>query len=113
LRKTNDIYPPGLDFVGISSTKRRGSNTAELGDGWKLFYPRVEPEKFAQTGMEILVRPELASFLDEWIPLVKSKRNGVHVEVVRPLPALDAGIWPKLKWAVPGIRGRNCWTFMS
>jgi len=28
-----------LDVVGISSNKRRGSNTVELDDGWKLFCP--------------------------------------------------------------------------
>jgi len=38
-----------LDIVGVSSTKRRGSETVNLDDGWKLFYsgadPSVTPEK--------------------------------------------------------------------
>jgi len=30
-----------------------------------------------------------------------------EVEVVRPLPVFYAGICPKFKCTVPGIRGRN------
>jgi len=37
------------------------------------------------------------------------RMKGVHVEVkaVGALPVFDAGIRPKLKCTVPGIRGRN------
>jgi len=46
-------YSP--DVVGISWTKRRGSKTVELDDGWKLFYSSSEPAWFAQAGVGILV----------------------------------------------------------
>jgi len=36
-------YSP--DVAAISSTERRGSNTVELDDGWKLFYSGDEPAK--------------------------------------------------------------------
>ena len=42
------------DVVGISSTKRRGYNTVELDDGWKLSYSGVESAKFAHAGMGYL-----------------------------------------------------------
>ena len=65
-----------LDVAGISSTKRRGSNTVELDDWWKLFYYGVESEQFAQAGMGILIKAcwyllstQLANCVDEWIPL--------------------------------------------
>jgi len=44
-----------LDVVGISSTKRLGSNDVELGDGRKLFYSGVEQAKFAHGGVRMLV----------------------------------------------------------
>ena len=40
------LYSP--DVVGISWTKLRVSNIAELDDGWNLFYSGVEPAQFAQ-----------------------------------------------------------------
>ena len=55
--------------VGISMTRHRGSNTAELDDGWKLSYSGVEPANFAQAAVGILVSTQLASFVDEWILL--------------------------------------------
>jgi len=58
-----------LDVVGISSTKGRGSNTVELDDGWKLSCTGVEPAKFTQAEVRILVRPQLVKCVDEWIPL--------------------------------------------
>ena len=57
-----------LDIAGISSTKRCGSNIAELDNGWKLFCSGVESAQFAQAGVEILVSFQLANFVDEWIP---------------------------------------------
>jgi len=47
-----------MDVVGVSSIKRRGSNTVELDDGWKLFYSDV---KFAQLELGILVSSQLAN----------------------------------------------------
>jgi len=41
----------------------------ELDDGWKLFYSGVEPAQLAQAEVDILVSPQLASCVDEWIPL--------------------------------------------
>jgi len=58
-------YSP--DVVGISSTKRRGCNTVELDDVWKLFYSSVVPAKYTQAGVDILVSTQLASCVDEWI----------------------------------------------
>jgi len=43
--------------------------TVELDDEWKLFHSGVEPSKFVQAGVGILVRLHLASCVDEWIPL--------------------------------------------
>jgi len=43
-------------------------NATELDDGWKLSFFGVEPEKFAQARLRILVSPHLASCVDEWIP---------------------------------------------
>ena len=36
-----------LDIIGISSTKRRGSGTADLDGGWKLFYSGADPNMSA------------------------------------------------------------------
>jgi len=47
----------------------RGSNTVELDDGWKLFYHGVEPTKFAQAGVGVLVSPQLTNRVDECISL--------------------------------------------
>ena len=58
-----------LDIVGISSTKRRGSGTVEMGGGWKLFYSGVDPTMSAQAGVGILTSPRLADCVDEWIPI--------------------------------------------
>jgi len=46
-----------LDVVGISSTKRRDSNTVDVDNGWKLFYSGVDPAKFAQAGGDTFKPP--------------------------------------------------------
>ena len=51
--------------MGISSTKRQGSGTVELNDGWKNFYSGVDAAKSAQAGVGLLVSPNMA----EWLPL--------------------------------------------
>jgi len=56
------------EVVGISATRSSDSNTLELDNGWKLFSSGVEPAKFAQAGVSILVSPQLASCVDEWVP---------------------------------------------
>jgi len=54
LRKPNDITAV-LWAIGISSAKRRaGTNTAEMDDGWELFYSGVELTPYAQAGVGIL-----------------------------------------------------------
>ena len=58
-----------LDIVGISSTKRRGSGTVELNDGWKLFYSGVDTTMSAQAGVGLLVSPHLAHCVVDWTPL--------------------------------------------
>ena len=58
-----------LDIVGISSTKRRGSGTTEMNDGWKLFYSGVDETMSAQAGVGLLVSPRLAHCVVDWIPL--------------------------------------------
>jgi len=94
-----------LDVVAIFSTKRGGSNTMELDDWWKLFYSGVNPAKFAQAVVGILVSPQLANCVDEWIPL------GVRLCMLR-LKLLGRSLCliqaqPKLKCTVPVICGRN------
>jgi len=59
-------YSP--DVVGISSTKCCDCSTVELDHGWKLI-SNDEPAQFAQAGVSILVSPQLANCLDDWIPL--------------------------------------------
>ena len=51
----------------ISSIKRRGCNTAELYDEWKLFYSGVVSTQSAQAGVAMLVSPQLAGYADECI----------------------------------------------
>jgi len=57
-----------LDIIVFSSTKRRGSDTDELDNGWELLYSSVEPARFARAGVGILVSPQQATCADEWIP---------------------------------------------
>ena len=47
-----------LDIVGISSTKRRGSDTVDLDGGWKLFYSGADPKMSPHTGVGILTSPQ-------------------------------------------------------
>jgi len=75
-------YSP--DVAGISSTKRRGSNTVKLDDEWKLFYSGVEPAQLALAGVDILVSPRLASCVDEWIPL-EARVCMLRLKLNRPL----------------------------
>ena len=58
-----------LDFVGVSSTKRRDSGIVDLGGGWKLFYSGADPSMSAQVGVEILTSPQLSDDVFDWIPL--------------------------------------------
>ena len=58
-----------LDVVGISSTKRRGSGTVELNGGWKIFYSGVHAAMSAQAGVGLLVSPNIAECVVDWVPL--------------------------------------------
>ena len=58
-----------LDTVGISSTKRRSSGTVELNSGWKIFYSGVDAAMSAQAGVGLLVSPNMAECVVDWIPL--------------------------------------------
>ena len=58
-----------LDTVGISSTKRRGSGTVELNGGWKIFYSGVDAAMSAQAGVGLLVSPNMAECVVDWVPL--------------------------------------------
>ena len=58
-----------LDVVGISSTKRRGSGTFELNGGWKIFYSGVDAAMSAQAGAGLLVSPNIAECVVDWVPL--------------------------------------------
>jgi len=49
-----------LDIVGVSSTKRRGSGTVNLDDGWKLFCSGADPSVSAQSVVGILTNPRLS-----------------------------------------------------
>ena len=48
-----------LDIVGVSSTKRRGSDTVELNEGSKLFYSGANVTVYADAGVGILVSHRL------------------------------------------------------
>ena len=54
-------------IIGISSTKRSGSEIKDLDDRWKLFYSSVKPAKFALACVWILIRAQLASCVGECI----------------------------------------------
>ena len=58
-----------LDVIGGSSTKRRGSGTVELDNGWKLFYSGADPSMSAQAGVGVLSSPLLSDCVSDWIPL--------------------------------------------
>ena len=56
--------------MGISSTKRRGSGTVELNGGRKIFYSGVNAAMPAQAGVGLLVSPNMAECVVDWVPLV-------------------------------------------
>jgi len=47
------------DDVNIFSTERRGSNSVEVKNGWKLFCCGVELTMFVDPGVRKLVSPQL------------------------------------------------------
>ena len=61
-----------LDIVVLelssSSTKRRGSGTVELNGGWKIFYLGVDAAMSAQAGVGLLVSPNIAECVVDWVP---------------------------------------------
>ena len=58
-----------LDFVGVSSIKRRGSRIVDLDGGWKLFCSGADPSMSAQGGMGILTSLQQSDCAFDWIPL--------------------------------------------
>ena len=56
-----------LDTEGISSTKSRSSGTVELNGGWKLFYSCVDAAMSAQAGVGLLVSPNMAECVIDWV----------------------------------------------
>ena len=64
-----EAHQYGLDVVGISSTKRRGSGAVELNGGWKIFYSGVDAAMSAQAGVGLLVSPNKAECVVDWVPL--------------------------------------------
>ena len=60
-----------LDIVRVSSTKCRFSDTAELNEGWKLFYSGVDVTISSKAGIGIFVSPRLAHCVTNWIRLGK------------------------------------------
>ena len=58
-----------LDVVGILSTKRRDSETVELNGGWKIFYSGVDAAMSAQAGVGLLVSPNMAECVVDWVPV--------------------------------------------
>ena len=57
-----------LDIMGISSTKHRASGTAELNGGWKIFYSGLDAAMPAQAGVGLLVSPNMAECVVDWVP---------------------------------------------
>ena len=55
--------------MGISSTKRRGSGTIESNGGRKIFYSGVDAALSAQAGNGLLVSPNMAECVVDWVPL--------------------------------------------
>ena len=58
-----------LDFIGVSSTKRRGCETVDLDGGWKLFCSGADPSMSAQAGVGILTSTRLSDCVSNLIPL--------------------------------------------
>ena len=92
-----------LDIIGISSTGRRGCSTVELDDEWKFFYSGVEPAKFAQAGVGILVSHQLANCVDEWI----RQEWGVCMLPLKLLAALC--VWYRYTVRTQVHCNRNSW----
>ena len=65
----------GLELVGLSETKYKGTGLRALDDGWQLFYSGVGPEAHASAGVGILTSPRMAELVIEWTP--RSERVGV------------------------------------
>ena len=59
----------GLHIMGISSTKRRGSETVEVNGGWKIFYSGVDAATSAHVGL--VVSLNMAKCVVDWVPLGK------------------------------------------
>jgi len=87
-------------------------DTVELDDEWKLFHSGVEPSKFVQAGVGILVRLHLASCVDEWIPLgdkvhaLESCVGWVNTRGLR-VPAFAGRVWKPAEICPRGGRGLN------
>ena len=81
-----------LGIVGISSIKRRGFGTVELKDGWKIFYSGVDAAMSAQAGVGLLVSPNIAECVADWIPLggrvcllkLRLQERSLYLAGVRP-----------------------------
>ena len=55
--------------MGISSTKRRGSGTAELNGGRKIVYSGVDAAMSAQAGVGFFVSDNIDECVVDWVPL--------------------------------------------
>ena len=55
--------------MGILLTKRWGSETVELNGGRKIFYSGVDAATSAQAGVGLLVSPNMAECVVDWVPL--------------------------------------------
>ena len=64
-----EAYQYRLDVVRISSTKPWGSGTVELNGGCKIFYSGVDAVMSAQAGVGLLVSPNMAECVVDWVPL--------------------------------------------
>ena len=53
----------------IASTKRRGSGTVELNGEQKIFYSNVDAAMSAQARVGLLVNPNMAERVVDWVPL--------------------------------------------
>ena len=58
-----------LDVVGISATKSQNSGTVELNGRWTIFCSGVDAATSAQAGVGLLVSPNIAECVVDWVPL--------------------------------------------
>ena len=81
-----------LNIIGVSSTKRRGSGTVHLDDGWKLFYSGADPSMHAQAGVGFSQAP----FVRLCVRLDSFGITGLYVEAqgIRLVIVPIAGICP-------------------